>query len=216
MWQEKVYFKNNRGEKLSGILEYPEEEQPEKAVLLLGPHPHLGGDIHNNVLETIAKNLVYSITLRFDYHGTGASQALLPQGITLYDHYENLEQKKDVSLFLDDALSAWDYLISSLPDKSIEKIAIGYSLGGYLVFALIRQRIADKALVLAPPLCKYPPVVCDQGIFCLNAQKDFLKSEAMPENVLADTLEESDHFFRGHEEKVALWILEKISEKSKI
>lgn len=211
MWQEKVYFKNTRGERLSGILEYPEDEQPKRAVLLLGPHPHLGGDIHNNVLETIARSIerICAICLRFDYHGTGESQALLAHGISLYDHYESLEQKKDVSLFSEDALSAWNYLLSVLPNKSLEKIAIGYSLGGYLVFSLIRQRSIDKAMVIAPPLCKYPAVVCNQQVFCLNAQKDFLKSEAVPANVLVDMIEESDHFFRGQEDKVSQWILEK-------
>ena len=56
---------------LEGILAYPERDAPKGGVLVLSPHPHMGGRMDNNVIAHLAKGLSETgcVTLRFNYGG---------------------------------------------------------------------------------------------------------------------------------------------------
>jgi alpha/beta superfamily hydrolase len=55
--------------RLEGELVYPEEQRPARAVVLAGPHPLLGGNMHNNVVRALGDGLARlgAATLRFNY-----------------------------------------------------------------------------------------------------------------------------------------------------
>lgn len=206
MWQESVYFPNCRGERLAGILHYP-EDRPAAAVLILGPHPHLGGDLANNVVAEIASRLetLSALILRFDYHGNGESRANVAGHI--YDYYERLERDKVATPFVDDALAARDYLVAAATELPLA--LVGYSFGGYL--ALKVRGNARLVALVAPALSGYPEIEDAAGVFCLKAGDDFVKNERMPA-MDEEVLSGADHFFRGKEREVARWVLEKIKE----
>src|ERR1700722_18050193 len=61
--------------RLEGELVYPESAAPRGAVVIAGPHPLLGGDMHNNVVRGVADELAGRglAALRFNYRGVGGS-----------------------------------------------------------------------------------------------------------------------------------------------
>ena len=61
---------------LEGELTYPEESVPLAGAVVAGPHPLLGGTMHNNVVAALTRDLAHRglATLRFNYRGTGQSE----------------------------------------------------------------------------------------------------------------------------------------------
>jgi hypothetical protein len=61
--------------RLEALLEEPEEQSPQLAVLLCHPHPQFGGTMHNKVVYRLARGLraAGAVVLRFNFRGVGAS-----------------------------------------------------------------------------------------------------------------------------------------------
>ena len=78
MIEEHVNF-NSDGMKLEGILSYDENAVNPPSMLLCPPHPHLGGDMENNVITALGNVLAEKgfATLRFNYRGVGNSESRL-------------------------------------------------------------------------------------------------------------------------------------------
>lgn len=207
MWEEKVFFRNNRNEMLCGNLQYT--DNPERSILILGPNPLLGGDMNNNVILAICNALkkTNSATLCFDYHGTGESQAFIDKDIHLLDYYQKLEDQKETHVFYEDVIAAHEYL------KSIANIqktcVIGYSFGAYLALKYFQN--SEHVLLLSPPLDKYPTVnITKKDIRCLVANKDFLGNNTTIKIFPNYNAIDCDHFFRGQEKVIQEWILKNI------
>ncbi len=62
--------------KVEGIITYDEEVHNPLPLILCPPHPHLGGDMENNVIATLANVLAERpfVSLRFNYRGVGNSE----------------------------------------------------------------------------------------------------------------------------------------------
>ncbi|NNL67031.1 MAG: hypothetical protein HKP30_12360, partial [Myxococcales bacterium] len=75
-----------RGDALDAELAYPAEGEPETTVLLLSPHPHLGGRMDNNLVRHLFVRAAEDgcAVLRFDYRGVGESTLRLPDGTSLF------------------------------------------------------------------------------------------------------------------------------------
>jgi alpha/beta superfamily hydrolase len=61
--------------RLEALLEEPEEQSPQLAVVLCHPHPQYGGTMHNKVVYRLARGLraAGAVVLRFNFRGVGAS-----------------------------------------------------------------------------------------------------------------------------------------------
>src|SRR5262245_12832064 len=58
---------------LSGELAYP-DGPPAFASVIVNPHPHMGGSMHNNLVTALADRVAsHGVTRRFDYRGVGES-----------------------------------------------------------------------------------------------------------------------------------------------
>ncbi len=100
---------------LEGRLHLPDEGAPSAAVVICHPHPLMGGDMHNNVVMGVCRELVGSgiAVLRFNFRGVGASAGMHDQG------------RGEV----EDAREALRYL-SELPELGGRVIGLaGYSFG---------------------------------------------------------------------------------------
>ncbi len=108
----------------------------DKGVVIAHPHPLYGGNLHNNVVETLAR--VYRqhgfTTLRFNFRGVGGSQG----------HYDEGEGEQE------DIKAALDYLLGQ--GKTRLDLA-GYSFGAW-VSALARtaQDKVQRLILVAPPV----------------------------------------------------------------
>ena len=108
----------------------------DKGVVIAHPHPLYGGNLHNNVVETLAR--VYRqhgfTALRFNFRGVGGSQG----------HYDEGEGEQE------DIKAALDYLLGQ---GKTRLDLVGYSFGAW-VSALARtaQDKVQRLILVAPPV----------------------------------------------------------------
>ncbi len=209
--QEQVQLADER---LAGVLGYPAQGPARRCVLLCSPHPHFAGDMHNNVVEALAEHFAAdSVVLRFDYRGVGQSKIDLPEGVSVFDYWADLERDQDFAAPLADAAAAAEELRRMSEDLPLA--VIGYSFGAAIALrlALTCPHVAAVAGVSLPmarldcgELVRYA-----RPCLLLTGANDFVYSaaEAARLDALAgpkvrwELLDATDHFFRGQEADLA-------------
>jgi alpha/beta superfamily hydrolase len=216
--------------RLSGILTYPSEREPERSVLLCSPHPHFAGDMENNVIKYLADYFAKdSVTLRFDYRGVGKSRIALPAGTSVFDYWQQVEDNMDYRDALDDVEFAAKELLGCT--QGLPCIVVGYSFGAATGFIYgINAESVSVLIGIAPPIGKVDFDFlhsCTKPCLIISGKDDFLyTSEHLEKFRLSynnrttiDIWEKSDHFFRGEEEKLAIaiesFIYQKFNEAGK-
>ncbi len=202
--------------RLAGVLAYPQESDPERAVLVCSPHPHFAGDMNNNVVSGVARRLAaHAVVLRFDYRGVGESEIALEPDESVFDYWTDVEETKDYTGAVEDVSSAAQMLLDAAGTVDLELSVVGYSFGAAtgMLFGHNDSRV-HTMVAIAPPLGK---VAFDFLAGCLKPSlhmvgtNDFLYSQDKVEafrTILGPAgrvtvLEEADHFFRGDEERIA-------------
>ncbi len=214
--KEQISFSNGPL-RLSGILAYPSDREPERSILLCSPHPHFAGDMENNVIKQLADYFAKdSVTLRFDYRGVGKSGIDLPAGISVFDYWQEVEDNMDYRDALEDVQSAVDELLDSTP--GLPCVVIGYSFGAVTGFKhSINTDFVSVLIGIAPPIGKVDFDFlhsCNKPCLIISGKDDFLYTPDQLEKfrlsynnqTTIDIWENSDHFFRGEEEKLAIAI----------
>jgi len=214
--QETVSVPSHAGT-LEGILTYPESIEPTQAILIVGPHPMLGGDFDNNVVSHLAKRLAQpeSLTLRFNYRGVGQSSG---EPIVSTDNISQFWSTSRIDAevgFADDVEAAGDFLFEVFGQVDC---VVGYSFGACLAsqWAITQQELRYLTMI-APTINQHDYAhlkVLDLPKLIITSSDDF----AVPTEPLQDLfcqwkepkqliIEQTDnHFFRGYEE----WLAEKI------
>jgi len=214
--EERITFVNDDGLQLTGVLAYPESIEPMNAVLLCSPHPHFAGNMDNNVICEIARELaVHSITFRFDYRGVGDSQINLPGELSVFDYWSDIEETKNYTDAVHDVSAAAHTLGSTIGELDIPFSVVGYSFGAAIGLLYGHENENVCSLVaIAPPLGKVSFEFlsnCPKPGFFLIGTGDFLYSQEKTEqlrqtltsNITVEVLENADHFFRGDENILA-------------
>ncbi|MBW2207996.1 MAG: alpha/beta hydrolase [Deltaproteobacteria bacterium] len=131
MAEEKISF-HSGDLNLEGLLH---NAPGERGVVLCHPHPLYGGDMSNNVVQSLAEAYQannYS-TLRFNFRGVGASEGTFDEG---------KGEQEDVG-------AALGYL-SRLGLKHID--LTGYSFGAWVcALGLEKLELADRLIMVSPP-----------------------------------------------------------------
>lgn len=131
MDEEKISFYSG-DLRIEGLLD---NASGERGVVLCHPHPLYGGDMTNNVVQTLAevyRENNYS-TLRFNFRGVGASEGNFDEG--------NGEQE--------DVAAALGYL-SGLGLKHLDLAA--YSFGAWVcALGLEELKLAERLIMVSPP-----------------------------------------------------------------
>lgn len=173
---------------------------PRKAVVICHPHPQYGGDMNNNVVGAVARELAGCgmRVLRFNFRGVGGSQGSYGEGVGE----------------LEDVRGAIDFLVQA--GDSEELYLVGYSFG-----ALVGLRVAtaDKRLQgwvgIAPPVgiydlsflegCPRPKLLVagDRDPFCPVPALENLFAQLSEPKTLA-LIPGADHFLVGDEDRLAL------------
>ena len=202
------------GRKLEGVLAYPEFEPPRRGVLLLPPHPHMGGRMDNNVIEHLARRLAEDgcAALRFNYGGVGKSELEIPEGQSPYEYWEAIETSKTYGVVLPDAIAARAYLVGALPSE-LPVTYVGYSFGCCLAALLAQVHPPESLAAISPPLREAPLVgledldvptcfVAGDNDFVFDRKRLEASLAAMPGRTEFVELDGCDHFFRRQEERV--------------
>jgi alpha/beta superfamily hydrolase len=203
--------------KLSGILSYPADREPERSILLCSPHPHFAGDMENNVIQYLANYFARdSVTLRFDYRGVGKSNIDLPPGFSVFDYWQQVEESMDYHDALEDVHSAAGELLDVA--REIPFIVVGYSFGMATGFQYgINTESASMLIGIASPIGKVNFGFlshCTKPCLVITGKEDFLYTpeqldkfrQSCRASITIDLWEKSDHFFREEEEKLAIAI----------
>jgi len=210
--EEQVRFPSGPNS-LEGILTYPDSGTTEESVLLLSPHPHLGGRMVNNVIAFLAQGLAAAdrATLRFNYVGVGNSTLALADRDSAYEYWARLEAGQNYRAALPDALAAHAFLRAAMPDARLGYI--GYSFGACLAVLLAGAHPPDWLAAISPPVSRAPLEGVENltmpSLF-IAGDRDFAFDRERFDGIFARVpgpkyfveLSGSDHFFRRDEARV--------------
>jgi alpha/beta superfamily hydrolase len=215
LYEEKIRIPLSTGESIDGVLAYPEKIIEKKAVLLCSPHPHFAGNMDNNVIKGIYSHLSAQglPVLRFNYRGVGKSSINLPESLSLFDYWEDVEENKKYTKALEDTATCVTYLTGIVPELKITMI--GYSFGAIMAMLTGRENKDVESIVgIAPPLTEYDFSSlkdCNKAVYLIGSSGDFVYDEekflALCDDLQAlrgyTFFDDCDHFFRKREKELA-------------
>jgi alpha/beta superfamily hydrolase len=150
------------------------------------PHPLMGGDMRNPVVETLAESLFAGglSTLRFNFRGVGMSEGVFDEG---------RGEREDVSA-----------AVTYLERQGIREIVLaGYSFGAWVNTKIVLRRNLLPAVLVSPPISLFPLnfellrekvglMICgDQDPYC---PLDAAKNAAAQASCLLEIIPDADHF----------------------
>lgn len=195
---------------LEGRLLYRSENAADSGVIICPPHPLLAGNMDNNVVQAVARELAASMpVLLFNYPAVGKSAKPRPE-LPLFEYWNELDQKGDYGMITEEVKKVIVWSAGYFPRFHL----VGYSFGARMALtALPHQALSYSAI--APPLAEYdfsgmytlPMPVCT-----VMAEHDGLLAPApdlpQPKTGIQKTIRGTDHFFLKHEKEVAVLIAE--------
>jgi len=214
MIEEHVNF-NSDGLKLEGILSYDENTVNPPLMLLCPPHPHLGGDMGNNVITALGNVLAEKgfAALRFNYRGVGNSESRLDNIAEEYKYWEDILNSDNYSDAIVDATSAINYLESTVGTNRL--FITGYSFGAIVAMMLSVKNANIKAFAaISTPFGRFDPALlsgCKKPKLFICADNDFAASiEEVEKEMLnisepkiLDVISNCDHFYIDREIEIA-------------
>ncbi len=214
MIEEHVNF-NSDGMKLEGVLSYDENAVNPPSILLCPPHPHLGGDMENNVITALSNVLAEKgfAALRFNYRGVGNSESRLDNIAEVYEYWEAILNNDDCSDAIVDAASAITYLESTVGVNGL--FIAGYSFGSIVAMMLSVENADIKAFAsISTPFGRFDTSFltdCKKSKLFICADNDFATSIEEVENGMLnisepktlDVFNNCDHFYIDKEHNIA-------------
>ncbi len=214
MIEEHVNF-NSDGVKLEGVLSYDENAVNPPSMLLCSPHPHLGGDMENNVITALGNVLAERgfATLRFNYRGVGGSESRLGNIAEVYEYWEKILNNDDCSDAIVDATSAIDFLESTVGTNRL--FIAGYSFGAIVAMMLSVENANIRAFAsISTPFgrfdtaflsdCKKPKLfICADNDFAASIEEVEKGMLNVSEPKILDVVNNCDHFYIDKESSVA-------------
>jgi alpha/beta superfamily hydrolase len=191
---------------LEGELAYA-DSVPWGAAVIAGPHPLLGGGMHNNVVRGLGDGLAAHglVTLRFNYRGNR------PDADRLNDLAAFWRTSRDPAepAYQADLTAAVAYLRSVVgPDLPLA--LLGYSFGCTLLPPCVPPGKATPVVLIAPTVGSHDYtsfaalrgpklIVAPEDDFAADARRLMAWVDALPEPKTLLRPRRDGHFFRGHE-----------------
>ncbi|RJP61822.1 MAG: hypothetical protein C4541_01065 [Candidatus Auribacter fodinae] len=193
---------------VNAVIGYTDFAREDELVFIFAPHPLLGGDLNNNVVDTLFKGYISAgkIAVKFSYRGVDSGYVGDEPFLTYWD---KLERTKQFSHIVEDSQKVIDAVTAQFsPEASL--VFVSYSFGNIISLEL-QQRFAIKKFIgIAPPVNEYnfePLFRCNRGtsyiipdndVFCAStAMRDYAKQYDLKITSCGD-----DHFFRGNERQL--------------
>ena len=184
--------------RLEALLEEPDDQSPQLAVVLCHPHPRFGGTMHNKVVYRLARGLRTSgaVVLRFNFRGVGASAG----------------EYGDMAGEIEDARAALGWMREHYPDLPFA--LAGFSFGARAISELGCAVVGAQFLLAAGfstrlgstdylATCTVPKIFIQSTHDQFSPREEFERvyaTIAEPKRVV--WIEAPDHFFVGALEQV--------------
>ena len=219
---EEIFFPGPSGQ-LQGELVYPGSSSARQLALFAGPHPFLGGTMHNNVTQGLGDGLASHgiASLRFNYRGVGSSSGSsidLRKHLAEFWHTGHVSDERELA---SDVVAAGRELLRNAPAEAIQPVLIGYSFGCSLLPEVLETIKASALILIAPTINRHdyssyraianrPPilVIADDGDFVSDQEKLQAWFDSLPAPRCLHRTRLDNHFFRGHEP----WLVERVHE----
>jgi alpha/beta superfamily hydrolase len=193
-----------KGTPLDGVLAYPFVGFPNRAALVVGPHPLMGGRLENNVVRYVGRGLAEHgfATLRFRFGGAGASPEVMQRFWQTGNAPDDPQRGEDAA-----AAYAW---IAALCGGPI--ILVGYSFGASLLARLLNERVRGVVLIgatlaqheyssLATSTMPKLLIAADNDFATpLGTTESWLAAAAEPKRLVI--VPSAEHFYRGQEPRI--------------
>ena len=173
------------------------EGDQQKAVVITHPHPLYGGDMHNNVVDTVSRAYQKNgyTTLRFNFRGVGGSQGSYSDGIG---------EQEDVRA-----------AVLYLADTGARQIDLaGYSFGAWVNALSVKNglRVANMIMV-SPPVAfidfKSISELGDLRLIITGSRDDIAPADMVEKlypawnpNAKFAVISGADHFYGGYQDKL--------------
>ena len=200
------------GTTLSGQLAYPPSGRPTCAVLIMGAHPLLGGNMHNNVTTALRLGLAQrgAATLTFEYQSprqVGGGEIDWPSLLTEFWRTNHVGYE---SIWRNDSGFALRYIRDTVPGRIV---LIGYSFGCWSLAELAKVTEPDAFVCVSPNPAEHHldglrsvaspllVITSDNDFSCPQERvKEWFQSLCGPK--FLDCRTEAEHFFRGREREI--------------
>jgi alpha/beta superfamily hydrolase len=188
---------------LEGWLLFSEGTAEGTGAILCPPHPLLAGNIDNNVVQAVAKQVAETMpVLLFNYPAVGKSTSPQPN-LPLFEVWNTLDRDKNYSSIIEEVrrVIAW----SSTYFRRYH--LIGYSFGACMALAALTSE-ALSFTAIAPPLVEEDfsaLQLLSLPVCLITAEQDaLLASSRLPElsPMICNTILGANHFFLSHETEV--------------
>ncbi|NNL65858.1 MAG: alpha/beta fold hydrolase, partial [Myxococcales bacterium] len=144
--------------------------------------------------------------------GVGESSLGLPEGTSLYAHWEAMEDAQHYDALLPDVLAAAQALHAAV-GPAPRRVLLGYSLGAILAGMASAESGATHVVGISPPVakvslasfagCALPKLFLGgDDDFAFDARRFLEMYRELPEPRAFRPLPGADHFFRQEEERV--------------
>jgi uncharacterized protein len=211
---EDVAFRS-AGYRLRGELTYPQAGDIRGAFVLAGPHPLLGGNMHNNVVRGVSDGLAQRrcATLRFNYRGVGGSEGpRFDVARHLAEFWATSHVPSEMMLW-QDVQAAADFL-GQCVGPAVPLALVGYSFGCALLPHVCRVGPPPVRILIAPTVGKHDYdaflnvggpilVITSADDFAIDAGKlrAWFAMLPGPKHLVQQRFD--NHFFRGYEDRLA-------------
>jgi len=223
---ERVEIAGARG-KLCGLLGYRMDETHAKlssfdfgGVLILSPHPFMGGHMDLPLLSTISDQLVAQAipTLRFDYGGVGQSEGPpFDVGSAMDTFWKTGSAPQDPSL-IEEARVVLGWFSEQI---NAPIMLVGYSFGAFVATQICVHSTPALGLI-APTITHHDYsgftndglatlVVAGEGDFATADEEMTNWAKSLSPTTRFVQIPGADHFFRGSGELVGQYIVEFIA-----
>lgn len=195
---------------LEGRLLYREETKDGIGAILCPPHPLLAGNMDNNVVQAVAKQVAETMpVLLFNYPAVGKSASPRPDW-PLFEVWNALDQSKDYDSIVEEVrrVIAWSGRYFR------RHHLIGYSFGACMALAALTSE-ALTYTAIAPPLIEENfaalPALSLPVCFVTAGKETLLAAPILQLDrhpITSTSIQDADHFFRDQEDMVARRILD--------
>lgn len=198
---------------VNAVVGYTDFADDNELVVIFSPHPLLGGDLNNNVVDALFKEYIShnKIAVKFSYRGVDSGYVADEPFLSYWD---KLEQTKQFEHIVDDAHTVIDAVKAQFNPQA-RLVFVSYSFGNIIALELRKRLLVDKFVGIAPPVSEYSfeplfrenrgtsYIISNNDIFCGSAaMRDYARKYELYIISCGD-----DHFFRGHEQALVLTTL---------
>lgn len=198
---------------------YPATGRHVGAAIIAGPHPLLGGHMHNNVVRSVGDGLAERgvLTVRFNYRGVGGSDGPTRNVAAHLGQFLATSHVPDEQDLWQDVQAA-ALFARAAAGSHVPLALIGYSFGCSLLARIDHERSAAALVLIAPTVSKHDHASYlddTRRKLVIASEDDFATSSAdlrqwfarlkAPKQLILQRFD--NHFFRGHE----VWLVSAIA-----